>query len=278
MSMRITKEQQCGAAATAIVHLLLFLLLWFLVINKPVPQDEEGVPVIMGDTELAAGDGYRYTEVKVAPASSPSTAAPAKPVPATKAPSLITQESEPTIELKSSQKKVEKKKVVEKPQKSAEQLEAERLAQEAERRRREAEEVARVAQSRIAGAFGKGSTMSNRGTAATGTGNQGSPQGNEQVGVVSGTGGYGTYDLGGRSLSGALPRPSYNVQDEGRVVVNITVNPEGKVIQTTINSRTNTANAALRRAAMDAARKAVFNGVSTMNNQMGTITYYFKLR
>ena len=62
------------------------------------------------------------------------------------------------------------------------------------------------------------------------------------------------------------------------MVVNITVNPEGKVIQTTINSRTNTANAALRRAAMDAARKAVFNGVSTMNNQMGTITYYFKLR
>ena len=49
--MRTTKEQQYGAAATAIVHLLLFLLLWFLVINKPLPQEEEGVPVIMGDTE-----------------------------------------------------------------------------------------------------------------------------------------------------------------------------------------------------------------------------------
>lgn len=275
MSMRIRKEQQCGLVATVIVHLLLFLLLWFLVINKPVPQDEEGVPVIMGDTELAAGDGYRYTEVKVEAAVLP--AAVVRPTPPTNAEPLVTQEDEPTVALKTSQKKAEKKNV-EKPQKSAEQIEAERKAQEAERKRREAEELARVAQSRIAGAFGKGSTMTNRGDAAEGTGNQGSPQGNEQSGIVSGTGGYGTYDLGGRSLSGVLPRPSYNVQDEGRVVVNITVNPEGKVIQTTINPRTNTANAALRRAALDAARRAVFNGVSAMNNQTGTITYYFKLR
>ena len=275
MSMRIKKEQQCGIVATVIVHLLLFLLLWFLVINKPLPQDEEGVPVIMGDTELAAGDGYRYTEVEAFSAPSPATQV--KPTPPTNAEQLVTQEDEPTVALKTSQKKTEKKKV-KKPQKSAEQIEAERKAQEAERKRREAEEVARVAQSRIAGAFGKGSTMTNRGAAAEGKGNQGSPQGNEQSGIVSGTGGYGTYDLGGRSLSGALPRPSYNVQDEGRVVVNITVNPEGQVIQTTINPRTNTANAALRRAATDAARRAVFNGVSTMNNQTGTITYYFKLR
>ncbi len=276
MSMQITKEQQYGAAATIIVHLLLFLLLWFLVINKPQPQEEEGVPVILGNTELASGDAYRYTEVMAAPKPSPTpTAAPKAPT-SPKEP-LITQADEPTVALNSSEKKKSKKKV-EKPQKSAEQVEAERKAQEAERKRKEAEELARVANSRIAGAFGKGSTMTNSGSAAEGQGTQGSLQGNSQTGVVTGTGGYGTFDLAGRSLSGALPRPSYNVQDEGRVVVNITVNSEGKVIQTTINSRTNTANAALRRAALDAARKAVFNKVSAMNNQTGTITYYFKLR
>ena len=274
--MRTTKEQQYGAAATAIVHLLLFLLLWFLVINKPLPQEEEGVPVIMGDTELASGDAYRFTEVSVAPKPSPVTTVPPKPSVAPDEP-IITQPDEPTVAIKSADKKKREKKA-EKPKKSAEQIEAERQAQEAERKRKEAEELARVANSRIAGAFGKGTTMNNRGDAAEGTGNQGSPQGNSQTGVVSGTGGYGTFDLNGRSLSGALPRPSYNVQDEGRVVVNITVNPEGKVIQTTVNPRTNTANAALRKAALDAARKAVFNGVSTMNNQTGTITYYFKLR
>ena len=65
---------------------------------------------------------------------------------------------------------------------------------------------------------------------------------------------------------------------EGRVVVTITVNPAGKVIHTSINKRTNTANAALRKAAEDAARKATFNAVGGVNNQTGTITYYFKLK
>lgn len=273
---KITKEQAWGLAVTVVAHLLLFLLLWLLVIRKPLPQAEAGVPVILGNTELASGDAYQYTEVNVAPVPSPVTTT--VPPPSTSpAEPLVTQVDEPTVALPSSDKKKDKK-TVETPKKTAEQLEAERRAQEAERQRREAEELARVANSRIAGAFGKGTTMQGRGDAATGNGTQGSPQGNSQEGVVSGTGGYGNYDLGGRSLMGSLPRPSYNVQEEGRVVVTITVNPEGRVIQATINSRTNTANASLRRAALDAARKAVFNKVSTVNNQQGTITYYFKLK
>lgn len=273
---KITKEQAWGLAVTAVAHLLLFLLLWLLVIRKPLPQAEAGVPVILGNTELASGDAYQYTEVNVAPVPSPVTTT--VPPPSTSpAEPLVTQADEPTVALPSSDKKQDKKRV-ETPKKTAEQLEAERRAQEAERQRREAEELARVANLRIAGAFGKGTTMQGRGDAATGNGTQGSPQGNSQEGVVSGTGGYGNYDLGGRSLMGSLPRPSYNVQEEGRVVVTITVNPEGRVIQATINSRTNTANASLRRAALDAARKAVFNKVSTVNNQQGTITYYFKLK
>ena len=92
-------------------------------------------------------------------------------------------------------------------------------------------------------------------------------------------GSYGTFDLNGRSLgSEGLPIPVYNVQDEGRVVVTIVVNPEGKVIATSINKRTNTVNPALRRAAEEAARRARFNAVSGVNNQSGTITYYFKLK
>lgn len=274
---KITKEQTCGIVVTIIVHLLLFLLLWFLVINKPVPQEEMGVPVILGNTELASGDAYQYTEVNVAPVPSPVTTTVPPPATSPSEP-LITQADEPSVAIESSNKKKSEKKV-ETPKKTAEQLEAERKAQEAERKRREAEELARVANSRIAGAFGKGSTMTGRGEVADGKGNQGLPQGNEREGVVSGTGGYGTFDLNGRQLgSGGLPRPSYNAQEEGRVVVTITVNPEGRVIQTSINHRTNTANASLRRAALEAARRAVFNKVSTVNNQEGTITYYFKLK
>ena len=73
-------------------------------------------------------------------------------------------------------------------------------------------------------------------------------------------------------------RQVYNVQDEGKVVVTITVNPAGQVIATSINRQTNTVNPALRKAAEDAAKKARFNTVSGLNNQTGTITYYFNLK
>lgn len=75
-----------------------------------------------------------------------------------------------------------------------------------------------------------------------------------------------------------MPRPVYNVQEEGRVVVSITVNPAGHVIATSINRQTNTVNTALRKAAEDAAKRARFNAVEGVNNQTGTITYYFNLR
>lgn len=119
----------------------------------------------------------------------------------------------------------------------------------------------------------------NKGTGTTGSGLEGSPTGNSSEGKSGGVGGYGTFDLNGRSLgSGGLPMPVYNVQDEGRVVVTITVNPAGQVISTSINKRTNTVNASLRKAAEEAARKARFNQVDGVNNQTGTITYYFKLK
>lgn len=120
-------------------------------------------------------------------------------------------------------------------------------------------------------AWGRGTT--------SGEGTQGSKSGNSSTGALTGTGGYGTFDLGGRSIgTGGLPRPQYNVQDEGRVVVTITVNPAGVVINTSINRLTNTVNPALRKAAEDAAKKARFNAVDGVNNQTGTITYYFNLR
>ena len=72
--------------------------------------------------------------------------------------------------------------------------------------------------------------------------------------------------------------PIYNVQDEGRVVVTIVVDPQGRVVSTGINKQTNTMNQQLRKAALDAARKARFNTISGVDNQSGTITYYFKLK
>lgn len=281
------KSKITGIVGTVAVHLIILLLLFWLTLSRPAAQEEGGVPVMLGNTEMAAGDAdpYTLTEVDVLP--QPESAVPSEPEMTEPAPEqpMITQEDESSIQVRKEQpKKQEKPKkeqpkketVTQKPQtpveKPAEKTEAEKRA-EAERA------AAEAAANKIAGAFGKGSKMGSKGNAASGSGFQGSPTGNSATGKTSGTGGYGTFDLNGRSLGpGGLPVPVYNVQDEGRVVVTIVVDPSGRVISTSINKRTNTVNPALRRAAEEAARRARFNEVDGVNNQSGTITYYFKLK
>lgn len=89
---------------------------------------------------------------------------------------------------------------------------------------------------------------------------------------------FGSWDLGGRNIIGFLPKPSYDVMEEGRVVVTVTVNPAGDVIDAKINNRTDTTSRQLRNAALKAARECKFSKVSERSDQTGTITYYFKLR
>ena len=267
------KEQIYGAIGTIVVHVVVAIILLLVVMNRPPQQEEVGVPVVMGNTLAAAGDAYQYTEVAAAPRPSQATTMP-RPSASVNEP-LITQEDEPSAQLPTDKKPKEEAK----ENKKSEPSEAELKALEAEKKRHEAERLAREAEARIANAFGKGTTMSDSGKSNEGQGNEGSVQGNETTGVTAGAGGYGTWNLNGRTLGqGGLPRPEYNVQDEGRVVVTITVNPDGKVIKTDINNRTNTTNPALRQAALAAAKQATFNSVESLNNQMGTITYYFKLK
>lgn len=268
-----------GIVGTVIVHLVILLILLFVFIHGTEVQEEGGVPVMLGNTELSQGDSDPYTLTEVDILNEPQMESVPEQTSDVEASEqeMITQDVEETVAVtpqkkKNTAKKTEKeqpKKTV--PEKTREQIEAEKKAA-AEKA------AAEAAAKKIAGAFGKGTTMGSKGSGTTGKGIEGSPTGNGNVGKSTGVGGVGSWDLNGRSLNGSLPVPVYNVQDEGRVVVTITVNPAGKVISTSINKRTNTVNAALRRAAEDAARKATFNTISGVNNQTGTITYYFKLR
>ena len=289
------KNKITGLVGTLVLHVVLFLLLLLIAISQPEAQEEGGVPVMLGNMEMAQGnaDPYTLTDVDIMDEPQlPTEVSAPEPVPTPPVESeMITQEDEPTVAVpkKETPKPTPKKEVVKKetpkkePVKPKEKTEAEKRAEAerlaAERKAAEERAAAEAAAKRIAGAFGKGTQMGSKGTGQSGEGLQGSPTGNAAEGQSTGVGGYGTFDLNGRSLGpGGLPRPIYNVQEEGRVVVTITVNPAGQVIHTSINKRTNTANAALRKAAEDAARKARFNSVSGVNNQTGTITYYFKLK
>lgn len=258
--MRVTKSQIQGAVATLAVHAGAVVLLLILVMRTPQLEAESGIPVMLGNTELAKGhaESYQFTEVSSVKSDVPNieNAPQTQPNPQVDEP-LITQPDEPTVEVPTPEE-IEAKKRAE-----AERLAAERAAQQ------------------MASAFGKGFEMGSKGTAeeAPEEGTQGTQEGVAGADKAVGIGVQGTFDLNGRSISGSgLPVPVNTVQDEGRVVVNITVNPAGQVIATSINRRTNTVNPDLRKAAEDAAKRARFNVIDGVDEAHGTITYYFKLR
>lgn len=270
--MKKDNRKIVGITGTILVHLVVLFIMLIVFLRKPADQGESGVPVLLGNVDISQGmfDPATMTEVDILPKE---VAPPEEVIPQLNEQDMLTQTEEETVVIKP---KSEEKPKQEKPKP---EVEKPREKTEAEKRAEAEKAAAEAAAKRISGAFGKGLQMENKGTGDTGKGSEGSVEGSSTVGKSSGVGGYGTFDLDGRSLGeGGLPRPVYNVQDEGRVVVTITVNPKGEVINTSINKRTNTVNVALRKAAEDAARKARFNSVSGVNNQTGTITYYFKLK
>lgn len=89
-----------------------------------------------------------------------------------------------------------------------------------------------------------------------------------------------TFNLSGRNIMGRLEQPINTSNRAGRVVVEITVNQKGHVTKAQARTiGTTIQDAALWRAAEEAARKTLFNtDLSSPPLQMGTITYVFKLK
>lgn len=126
------------------------------------------------------------------------------------------------------------------------------------------------------------------GEGGSGTGSGGGHGSGQGIGTGSGYGsgsgggsgsGHGNYTLAGRK-SVAMPAPQYKCNEEGTVVVEISVDKTGKVIEAKAGVRgtTNTAKC-LVDVARQAALQAKFDSSSTApERQVGTITYNFKLR
>ena len=248
--MRLNKDDIYSLIGTVAFHGVILLILWFTVLKTEVPDEDGGVLVNFGNVNAAAGMFEpKYTGQE--PPQETTTPPPPVPEPQVETPKqeLITQDIEESVALEDAKKKKE-------------------------------EEKEQAISNKVAGAFGMGNAEGNsQGDAESGTGNQGSPFGNSDHGANEGVGGYGSFNLNGRSIgAGGLPRPAYTIQEEGRIVINITVDPKGNVIFAEVGRGTNIDNASMRKSALDAARKAKFNSISGANNQSGTITYVYKFK
>jgi len=104
----------------------------------------------------------------------------------------------------------------------------------------------------------------------------GHPMGNTKVGAITGE---PQAKLAGRSIMGSLPKPDYKVNKSGKVVVKISVDQYGSVVNATPGAiGTTVQDKTLWEAAKKAALEAKFNLSSQAPiTQEGTITYIFRL-
>ena len=261
---------------TAAIMALLLMMLWYVSVEAPRETEEEGVEVAFGDNENGGG---------AEPEAVPMPAEPVTqaPPPTPQAPSendLVVQDDEESLALAKQREeerkhRAEQQELIRKQREEQARLEAERRAEEqrlAEERARQAaiEQEKRDKAAALGGLFGN----NQQGAQGSGT-TQGASQQGSQNPVGHGSMGGNSWSLTGRNIK-ALPRPSTQFNQEGRVVVDIQVNSEGKVISATIGEGTTVGDYQTCQVALEAARKAEFSA-SDNKIQVGKITYTFKL-
>ena len=276
--MKFNKDDLYSLLGSVGFHLLILLVLSLTILSTVVPEEDSGVLVNFGNVDEAAGT---FEPLNTGQEPMEETTPPPPPTPAveTAKEELVTQDVEESVALaEAKKKKEEQRKKEEAIKREQDRIQKEKLEQQ---RLADAQRQKELAiKNKVAGAFGAGSAAgSSQGSGETGSGNQGSPFGNSDHGANDGVGGYGSSSLNGRSIgAGGLPRPAYTIQEEGRIVINITVDPKGNVIFAEIGKGTNIDNASMRKSALEAARRAKFNSISGSNNQSGSITYRYSLR
>lgn len=283
-------EKGKGLAGTVIIHLVLFLILIFVSFKVPAPPEfEEGIMVNFGTDETGLGSiepSPPAMEEEAAPPPPPSETVKSEDQP------LLTQNDEEAPEVKKVDPEAEKKRI---EKENAEKIRREEL--EAERKRKELEEIERKrieaeqqrkaeienrTKNALAGSKNAGTYSTSEGIAG-GPGNQGVRTGSVDSkvrGPGGGTGNSGiSYDLQGRGFQ-KLPNPKYDYQGEGRVVVDVSVDREGKVIQAIAGTKgSTTLDEYLLRVAKEAALEARFEAKPDAPIvQKGTITYNFILK
>ncbi len=255
--MRFNKEKKIGLIGTILIQVLFFILLMILGFHTPLPlPEEEGILVNFGNTDTGKGD------------IEPETTKQEEPQPQVEQVNddeALTQNIDEAPEMKPETKK-KKKKHKNKP--------------ETEPVKEEKEEPRKVDPNVLFPPSNNNNNSNSQGIAG-GKGNQGKANGSKNSGsyIGNGQGNSGiSYSLRGRRPKG-LPKPKYTGNDEGKVVVEITVDREGNVTSATPGVKGTTTTAPeLWNAAKVAALKTKFDkNESAPSIQQGTITYKFVL-
>ena len=241
-----------SALCTAVIVLLASLLMSLNIFaytppDPPIP--EEGVEVNLGDSDFGLGDS-----------PNPATEATSYAPPASQE-QVITQRTEATTPIPASPKpgNVTNPAAEAKPQPENKEPEINKNALFPGKRNQNS------------GGGSQGTTQ--------GSGNQGKADGTPNNNNYGGRGGNGgNYSLAGRTAV-SLPKPEYNSNQQGKIVVRIWVDQQGRVTRVEAPYKESTiTTGTLVEQAKAAARRARFNAsTNAPEEQIGTITYIFKI-
>ena len=247
------KSETYGVIGSAILTGSIILLLFLFVMpGLQKPEEDEGIMVSFGETDMGAGQTMTPSPEPTVRATTPPPAAPK-----TTKEEVLTQDNNSLAIAQQKKKEKQEKEALER-----QRLEQQRLANEKKRKEQEAIEKANA----MNGLFGNSNSQGSGTT--SGDTRQGNPAG-------QGNSGGNSWSLSGRSLEGSLVSPSYDSDVEGYITVEIIVDKNGNVINTSIGSHTIT-DPAIRNAARTAAKRTRFSAGNDISK--GKIIYNFKLR
>jgi len=301
MPLLDTRHKKKSLTITVILSSILVILLLYIGLLRPFPPEENGIAINFGTMDFGSGKVQPKEKIKSEPLDIPDTpnetenlkeeveeVVEQEPVEekmvAEEAPieKVVTQESEESILIKQQKEAKRKADAEAKRAKAAEQRIA-REKKEAEERKRAEQEAKKRELDALMGGIGKSDgTESGSEGDDNKSGDKGDPAGNPYAtsyygapGSGNGTGGYG---LNGRSLV-SKDKVRQECNEEGRVVVLIIVDKNGKVIKATPGVKGTTNNAPCL---LEPAKKTAFLhkwnlDAKAPSQQKGFIVVNFKL-
>ncbi len=290
----MTNDQKKGLIGTIVFHVVLILLLMFLALRTPLPlPGEEGVEVNFGYDETGLGNVQKDNPPPKATPPPKQKVKPTPPPPPEPEPKQeeenLTQDTEeaPALEKKTETKKKPEKKVEKKPEKKQPEEKPkyqEKPKEEKPEPEKQVEEKPvekpepQVNRRALFKGSSKNKTGSSQGITKKGC-DQGKPHGYEESNKYDGQGGEGngpSYYLGGRGAKD-LYKPEEKFDKSGTIVINIWVDPSGKVVKAEFKIKgSDSFDSELRKIAIKAALNSTFDpDPNTKSLQRGTITYKF---
>lgn len=260
------REKREGVIGTIVFHLVLLIFFLFYGLTHTVPIPERGLTVNFGTTDMGSGDNQpeaATTPVEEIQEPEEEVTPPSEPVPEASVPDVATQDVEEAIE-------------VPKP-KTPEEIEAEKAA-EAEAKKRAEQEEQRKKMAAIANKLNNPTTDGGGGDGPDDQpGDKGQLDGGPDGAYSGGGTGDGNYALGDRAAL-TKPKPVYECQEEGKVVVDIKVDRNGKVVYASIGKGTTNTAECLTQKAIQAAYKTKWQAKDGAPiEQRGRITYDFQI-